>query len=75
MTRRNFTLMSSLTLAAGSSLRAATKPGEILSLGLLTDVHYADKKTWGSRAYRESLAKGKEAADFFKEKKPAAMRR
>ena len=73
MTRRNFTLMSSLTLAAGSSLRAAAKPNEVLSLGLLTDVHYADKDTRGSRAYRESLAKGKEATDFFKEKKPAAI--
>lgn len=66
--------MSSLTLASGPALKAAdTKPTEVLSLGLLTDVHYADKDTWGSRAYRDSLLKGKEAAEFFKEKKPAAM--
>ena len=74
MNRRRFTLMSSLTLASGPALKAAdTKPTELLSLGLLTDVHYADKDTWGSRAYRDSLLKGKEAAEFFKEKKPAAM--
>lgn len=66
--------MSSLTLASGSALKGAeAEPTEVLSLGLLTDVHYADKKTWGSRAYRDSLLKGKEAAEFFKEKKPAAM--
>ena len=66
--------MSSLTLASGPALEAAdTKPTEVLSLGLLTDVHYADKDTWGSRAYRDSLLKGKEAAEFFKAKKPAAM--
>jgi len=66
--------MSSLTLASGSALKGAeAEPTEVLSLGLLTDVHYADKKTWGSRAYRDSLLKGKEAAEFFNEKKPAAM--
>mgnify|MGYP000005819653 FL=1 len=74
MNRRHFTLMSSLTLASGSALKGAeAEPTEVLSLGLLTDVHYADKKTWGSRAYRDSLLKGKEAAEFFNEKKPAAM--
>lgn len=74
MNRRRFNLMSSLTLASGSTLKAAkAEPTEVLSLGLLTDVHYADKNTWGSRAYRDSLLKGKEAAEFFKEKKPAVM--
>ncbi|MDB4438081.1 metallophosphoesterase [bacterium] len=74
MNRRRFTLMSSLTLASGSALKAAkAEPTEVLSLGLLTDVHYADKDTRGSRAYRDSLLKGKEAAEFFKEKKPAVM--
>ena len=74
MNRRHFNLMSSLTLVSGSALKGAeAEPTEVLSLGLLTDVHYADKKTRGSRAYRDSLQKGKEAAEFFKEKKPAAM--
>jgi len=74
MNRRRFTLISSLTLASGSVLKAAkAEQAEVLSLGLLTDVHYADKKTQGTRAYRDSLLKGKEAAEFFKSKKPAAI--
>jgi alkaline phosphatase len=78
MNRRNFTRISSLTLGGGSVLSAEGKqfgktPKEILALGLLTDVHYADKDTRGSRMYRESLTKAKEAALFFKEKKPSAV--
>ena len=74
MKRRRFTLISSLTLASGNVLKAAhTKQTEVLSLGLLTDVHYADKKTQGTRAYRDSLLKGKEAAEFFKSEKPASI--
>lgn len=69
MNRRQFTLMSSLTLVAG----AADGAKETLAIGLLTDVHYADKKKQGSRHYRDSLDKGKEAAAFFKKRKPAAM--
>lgn len=73
MTRRKFALMSSLTLGSGSVSGSEAQPKEVLALGLLTDVHYADKDTRGTRAYRESLVKGKEAADFFKEKKPSAI--
>ncbi len=74
MNRRRFTLISSLTLATGNVLKAAkAEQAEVLSLGLLTDVHYADKKTQGTRAYRDSLLKGKEAAKFFKSKNPAAI--
>jgi len=60
-------------LFAGRAMadEAGAKP--VLTLGLLTDVHYADKETRGSRYYRDSLAKGREAAAFFKEKKPSAM--
>jgi predicted phosphodiesterase len=73
MNRRNFTRMSSLTLCTGLAAGNEKGPKEVLSLGLLTDVHYADKDTRGTRAYRESLAKAKEAAAFFKEKKPSAV--
>ena len=69
MNRRQFTLMSSLTLVAG----AAEGAKETLAIGLLTDVHYADKKARGSRHYRDSLAKGKEAAAFFKQQRPAVV--
>ena len=74
MNRRRFTLISSLTLASGNVLKAAhAKQTEVLSLGLLTDVHYADKNTLGTRAYRDSLLKGQDAAEFFKINKPAAI--
>lgn len=74
MNRRHFTLVSSLTLASGNVLKAAhAKQTEVLSLGLLTDIHYADKNTLGTRAYRDSLLKGKDAAEFFKIKKAAAI--
>lgn len=45
----------------------------LAKLGLLTDVHYADKLPAGSRHYRESLGKVKEAAALFKEQQPAAI--
>lgn len=77
MKRRQFAQVSSLALGAGlfSGRAMADEAGArpLLTLGLLTDVHYADKDTRGSRFYRDSLAKGQEAAAFFKEKKPTAV--
>ena len=56
-----------------SGLEDKTSATSLVSLGLLSDVHYADKPPGGSRHYRESLGKVKEAAALFKEKKPAAI--
>jgi alkaline phosphatase len=39
-------------------------------MGLVTDMHYADKAPAGSRHYRESLAKLSEAAEQFQKQKP-----
>src|SRR5690242_12727375 len=39
-------------------------------LGLVTDLHYADKPQKGTRYYRETLAKLAEAAEQFKKDKP-----
>ena len=41
-----------------------------LRLGLVTDMHYADKPPAGSRHYRETLAKLSEAAERFKQDQP-----
>jgi len=74
MNRRNFTQISSLVL--GGHLLGqenASAPKKLLSLGLVTDLHYADKPDRGSRAYRESLGKAKEVATLFREKKPDVM--
>jgi alkaline phosphatase len=49
-------------------LAAGREPGEVLGaepevkVGLVTDVHYADADTKGTRHYRESLGKMREAA-------------
>ncbi|MEX0793638.1 MAG: metallophosphoesterase [Pirellulaceae bacterium] len=41
-----------------------------LRIGLVTDMHYADKDPAGTRHYRESLAKLEEAGKAFAEHKP-----
>lgn len=73
MNRRHFTQISSLTLGGMMSAEENPAPKKLLSLGLVTDIHYADKPAQGSRAYRDSLAKGKEFSGLFKEKNPAAI--
>ncbi|MDG1671184.1 MAG: hypothetical protein P8H96_09955, partial [Akkermansiaceae bacterium] len=74
MKRRQFAQISSLAL--GGHLLGQDKsstPKKLLSLGLVTDIHYADKPQRGSRAYRDSLTKAKEFSALFKEKNPNAI--
>jgi alkaline phosphatase len=60
-------------LAAGSTLRAVEATAESdrpkVRIGLVTDLHYADKPPAGTRHYRETLAKFAEAAERFREEK------
>jgi predicted phosphodiesterase len=42
-----------------------------LRIGLITDLHYADKAPAGTRHYRETLAKLEEAGNQFEQDKPA----
>ncbi len=44
---------------------ALTDQKPVFQIGLITDIHYADKPTHGKRAYRDSLAKVREAAELF----------
>ncbi len=82
LSRRAFLRRGTLFLAAGalpcsvlrcSTLRSAEEAvaGEkpALRLGLITDLHYADKNPAGTRYYRDSLAKVREAVRAFREKK------
>ena len=55
------------TFAETSSPESVAKP--ILRCGLLTDVHYAEKKHAGNRYYRESGEKVREAVDSFNREK------
>lgn len=66
MTRRHFLKTSgasSLVMATG--IQAGEEAIGNLRLGLISDIHYADLKTAGSRHYRDSLAKVKEAIAKF----------
>jgi predicted phosphohydrolase len=73
LTRRAFFRDGSLfLLAAGSAGRlwAADDAGPKLRIGLVTDLHYADIATSGTRYYRETLTKLSEAVDQFAKDKP-----
>lgn len=73
MHRRAFLINGSLFLTV-----AAGRPGEIfaaneqpaLKIGLVTDLHYADKAPAGTRHYRETLRKLDEAGKQFEKTKP-----
>ena len=70
--RRAFLKQGTLLLSA-ASLRGrqllAADAETPLRLGLVTDLHYADKAPAGSRHYRETLAKLEEAATQFERDK------
>ncbi|MBG86479.1 MAG: alkaline phosphatase [Verrucomicrobiales bacterium] len=60
---RNGTLILGSGLAADELLAKDSKP--LARIGLVTDLHHADKPTRGSRHYRESLGKLEEAGTAF----------
>lgn len=74
MQRREF--LQTSTMVVGTSVLATSSQAEdetrkpALTLGLLTDIHYADKPPRGTRHYRDSLAKAEEATEFFKQNQP-----
>ena len=63
-------LLAGSALWSGESLLAATDDKPKLRIGLVADLHYADKENSGSRYYRESLTKFAEAAKRFDREKP-----
>ncbi|MCZ2342166.1 MAG: metallophosphoesterase [Bacteroidales bacterium] len=63
-----------LTAAASSSAPLFAAPSEArLRVGLVTDLHYADKAPRGNRHYRESLTKLEAAAAQFAQNPPAFL--
>jgi len=74
--RRSFTRNGSLyLLSAGLGLSHtidlfADESKQKVRLGLVTDMHYADKASAGSRHYRDTLAKLEEAAQQFQKDQP-----
>jgi predicted phosphodiesterase len=75
--RRAFLANGSLILAASLDPASCTRlladdgPKKGVRVGLVTDLHYADKPAAGSRYYRETLDKLAEAAERFKKDEPA----
>ncbi len=74
--RRAFLKHGTLVLTAasvGSSVLLAEDEAPPLRVGLVTDLHYADKTPAGTRHYRETLAKLEEAAQTFEQAAPAFL--
>ena len=74
--RRAFLKSGTLVLAATSSSSAkllADEEAPRLRVGLITDLHYADKAPAGTRHYRETLAKLEEAAKQFEQNQPTFL--
>lgn len=73
--RRAFLQNGTLLLAATGTVDAsslfADESQDRLKVGLITDLHYADKPPAGTRHYRETLGKLAEAATQFERDKPA----
>lgn len=74
--RRVFIKNGMLVLAAASlsseTLFTGTSSSR-LRVGIVTDLHYADKPSAGTRHYRETLAKLEESAIRFEQDKPAFL--
>jgi alkaline phosphatase len=74
--RRAFLKHGTLVLTAASlstSKLLADDESPRLRVGLMTDLHYADKDPAGTRHYRETLAKLDEAARQFEQDKPSFL--
>jgi len=72
--RRVFLQNSTLCLAGFSGLQAAgAEARPLLRVGLMTDLHYADKPPTKTRFYREALAKLDEAVEVMNREKPALV--
>ena len=58
-------------MSAGDVLSSEEGSKPLLSVGLITDLHYADKPEHGTRFYREALGKLDEAVGHFNRVRPA----
>ncbi len=76
LNRRAFLQGSTLVLSATSLGGQPVMAGPItdtLRVGLVTDLHFADKPAAGTRHYRETVAKLEEAAERFSHDKPSVL--
>jgi alkaline phosphatase len=74
LSRRAFLQNSTLCLAGFSGLQATDSDAKpVIKVGLMTDLHYADKEPTKTRFYREALAKLDEAVEVMNREKPALV--
>jgi hypothetical protein len=77
LSRRAFLRGGTLLLTASTALKSnplfALDQAPTLQIGLITDLHYADKPPSGTRHYRETAAKLEEAAAQFAKEPPTFM--
>lgn len=76
LSRRAFIQNSTLCLAGlggGQVLSAESDAKPLLRVGLMTDLHYADKPPTKTRFYREALAKLDEAVEDMNRENPALV--
>jgi len=74
VSRRAFLHGSALVLTSNTIVGSAfadEEPDDALKVGLITDLHYADKPPAGSRHYRETETKLAEAGQKLSSEKPA----
>lgn len=69
--RRAFLQKGALYLASAGGLAADENTKPLFQIGLMTDLHYADKPATKTRFYREALTKIDEAVSTFNQKGPA----
>ena len=73
--RRAFLRNNTLLLATAATLNPASlfadEDSDRLRIGLVTDLHHADKTSAGTRHYRETLGKLSEAASHFEKERVA----
>ena len=65
VTRREFLAGTTLLALSPTAFARAAEPGPI-KIGIITDAHFADAETRGTRHYRESMVKIKEAVSIFR---------
>ena len=56
--------------AAAGKLKNNSDAGDIVRVGMMTDLHHADKDAAGNRFYRQTLGKLEEAAAYFQTNRP-----
>ena len=66
---QNGTLLLAAAVTVDQTLLFADEGKNVLRVGLVTDLHHADKPSAGTRHYRESLGKLSEAAAQFEKEK------